>query len=171
MEKSKFRILSNFGWSVREVVRKKLGPPSKTKPRAPGKPPRTRTNDKAVTLRNLQYAYKPGQWTKRLPKNSRFDEASAGVPIFARTKRYGGRSIPEVQEFGGSIRTGIMRTVERTATGRLKKRNGKPIEKVSYSSNYPTKVILKIPARPYLAPSLKPAINKTKRRMRSQGVL
>ena len=48
MEKSKFRILSNFGWSVREVVRKKLGPPSKTKPRAPGKSPRTRTNEKGT---------------------------------------------------------------------------------------------------------------------------
>ena len=160
-----------FGVAVREQARKKIGVPSKAGAiRDPGKAPRARSTSKVMTLRNVQYAYLKGGWKKRLPFKSAQTSVKAGVPIFKGTKRYSGKSIPEIQEFGGRIKTGILKTVAKTKTGRVRKKNGQPVEKVRFGPWYPKKVNIKIPARPYLAPSLKPAVKAMWRRLKSQKV-
>lgn len=56
--KRKARALNRGGFFIRQAARKLLGPPSKKAyPRPPGKPPRVRTSDERVSLRNIQYHY------------------------------------------------------------------------------------------------------------------
>ena len=122
VEGYKYQAFKFFGFGGRATARKKLGKPhAKIKSRAPGKPPRVRTDKKTCSFRNVQFAYKNSKYNTRLLKKKGQESVNAGVVIFSTTKRYRGKSIPEIQEFGGRIRTGYKKIVARTKTGRVKR--------------------------------------------------
>jgi len=123
-------------------------PPAK--PRAAGSPPRARTDHDFRSLRNIRYI-------------SDYKKATVKIgPWRTGKKDYGGKTIPELQEFGGSINTKVAYIPLNTVTPKdLKKvrRNGQSrleivsSQRIMIESKDGVPKTFQIPKRPFMRPS------------------
>jgi hypothetical protein len=146
MDKKTLTALSKAGDRTRKAGRRLIGNPSKAKPRAPGKPPRARSNSDVVSLRNIQYGFQPGNQSV-LVGPLRLSQGQTLSGVMARG------TVPELHEFGGTA--GIrekqityfergQRVQEWVRMGRRKARPGQAVRVR----------IARYQARPFMGPAL-----------------
>jgi hypothetical protein len=181
-DKATVRALDRFGAIIRQDARKSIGAPSNkwksttkevwvptelfgqliqvpqdlkvgtppAKPRPGGKPPRSRTNHDFYSLRNIRYI-------------SDYSKATVKIgPWRTGAKGYGGQTIPELHEFGGSFTTKVayipLNTVTSADLKRVRK-NGKnrlevaSSQRILVESKTGTPRTFRMPARPFMRPS------------------
>lgn len=178
MEKKTWHTLFWFGGRVREKTRSYLGKPNvagelkvrkdgteyatkKRKPRPAPKPPIPRTNAQAVTLRNIQYKAE----MSRGSSGGDWGEVSIFGVKFSGTERFGGgKSVPELHEFGGTTKSRARVVTKRTRTGRPSKRKGQIQRRVIFGRKFPV-MTFRVPKRPYLGPTFKKTQRELKKRL------
>lgn len=185
-----YKALFWFGGRVREKTRSYLGKPDiageirfkkrtdkktgrvnyesykkkRRKPRPAPKPPVPRVADSSnVTLRNIQYR------AQRSQQNNTWSSVQVFGLKFSGTNRdTNGKSAPEVQEFGGSVKLRARVVTKRTKSGRPRKdRKGKVQTEFIFNRNFSPKAF-KIPKRPYLGPTFNKTLAEFNKRI-SQG--
>lgn len=116
-----------------------------SKPRSPGQPPRSRTSHEFYSLRNIRYL-------------SDYKKARVRIgPWNTGGKKYGSKTVPDLQEFGGIITTKVVRYAGSVTNQNLKKRKGQltqvstNVQVVESDKGQPT--TFKIPKRPFMRPS------------------
>jgi len=162
------KVLRWFGGRVREKTRSYLGKPKPSKfgakrmghyrlnnpPRPAPKPPIPRVQDSAtVTLRNVQYNY---------VKTADGGKARAFVPKYRGTQRFGGKTAPELQEFGGTVRARA-KVLHQLPENKKRKRQGnnkREVKGLIFNDRFPMRSF-RLPARPYLGANMSLANGKT----------
>lgn len=181
-DKATVKALDRFGAIIRQDARKSIGAPSNkwktttkevwvpteifgqlvqvpqdikvgtppAKPRPAGKPPRSRTNHDFYSLRNIRYISDYSKATVRIG------------PWRTGRKGYGGKTIPELHEFGGTVTTKVAYIPLNTVTSAdLKKvrKNGKSrleivsSQRIMIESKSGAPATFRMPARPFMRPS------------------
>lgn len=155
------RVLFWFGGRVREKTRQTLGKPKPQKwgarargfyalnnpARSAPKPPIPRVQDSyRVTLRNVQYKYQ---------KNNDGGLVHIFVPKFRGTQRHAGKTAPEIQEFGGTVRARakVFSQLPPTEKARRSKKMKQRRNTLIFSPRFPMRSF-RIPARPYLGANM-----------------
>lgn len=125
-------------------------PPSK--PRAPGQPPRARNGHDHYSLRNIRFI-------------SDYKKARVRIgPWRTSGKKYGTKTVPDLQEFGGVINTRVrfvpVQTVTSADLKRVRKNGRSRLEIVSsrvimVESKLGQPATFKIPKRPFMRPAFR----------------
>jgi len=166
VDKMTHRVLFWFGGRVREKTRSYLGKPKPSAygargsghyrlnnpPRPAPKPPTPRVQDSAtVTLRNIQYNY---------VKTADGGKSRVFVPKYRGTQRFGGKTAPELQEFGGTVRARAKTLWQLPPNDKRRKKNQKRTATLIFNNRFPMRSF-RLPARPYLGANMSLANGKT----------
>jgi len=167
-DKATVKALERFGAIVRQDAKKLIGSPARTRnakwkvvdgkktfvatppsdPRAPGSPPKARTGHEFYSLRNIRYVT---DFAKR--------KVMIG-PWNTSGKRYGSKTIPDLQEFGGTITTRVRRISGGVTAKDIKRRKGQLTQvstrvQIIETSKGGIPAVIKIPKRPFMRPAYK----------------
>lgn len=151
-----------FGKRTRDRARSYLGKPNiagdtirtrsgservvkRRKPRPAPKPPIPRVPDSRGSIRNIQFSKNPN---------------AIGPDVYVNVQVYnvklpngaisGGKTVPEVQEFGGTTDARARVVTQRTKTGKPRQSKGQPQKRLIFSSKFPQQTF-RVPKRPYLS--------------------
>lgn len=163
--KATVRALDRFGAVIRQDARRSIGSYAKpkrvkwetvdgrkvpivtpaSKPRSPGQPPRSRTGHEALSLRNIKYI-------------SDYQKARVQIgPWNTNGQRYGTKTVPDLQEFGGTITTRVVYLRGDLTKENIKRRKGQLTQTSSrvilHESKRGQPATFKIPKRPFMRPA------------------
>lgn len=166
-DRATVKALDRFGAVIRQDSKRLIGPYAKTKkmqwktvdgrkelivtnpskPRAPGQPPRSRTSHEFYSLRNIRYI-------------SDYKKARVRIgPWRTSGTKYGTKTVPDLQEFGGTITTRIIFMKTALTRENVKRRKGQLTQVSSRVEIHESKrgrpATIKIPKRPFMRPAFK----------------
>lgn len=164
-DKATVKALDRFGAVIRQDSKRAIGAKAKarrmqwkmvdgqrqmimtppSKPRSPGQPPRARTDHEFYSLRNIRYL-------------SDYKKARVRIgPWNTSGKKYGSKTVPDLQEFGGTITTRVIYYREALTRQNVRRRGGQLTQvssRVVIGENDKGKpATFKIPKRPFMRPS------------------
>jgi len=164
-DKATVKALDRFGAVIRQDSKRLIGSPAKprrmewkmvdgrremivtppSKPRSPGQPPRARTGHEYYSLRNIRFI-------------SDYKKARVRIGPWRTGKTsYGGKTIPDLQEFGGTITTRVRYIQNNLTRQNIRKRKGQLTRISSRVTMIESKLgkpaTFKIPKRPFMRPA------------------
>ena len=168
VDKMTHNVLNWYGGKVRERTRGSLGNPKFQKwgsrrsgsyaldkpPRPAPNPPIPRVSKSStVSLRNVQYHFR---------QTNDGGTVKVFIPKFRNTQRHGGKTAPEIQEFGGTVRARakVLAMLPPTERARRSKKMKQRRNTLIFSPRFPMRSC-RIPARPYLGANMSLKTGKT----------
>jgi hypothetical protein len=165
-ERATEKTLKHFGAIIRQDARKLIGAPAKgvkfskqivdgkqvtvmkpgPPPRPAGKPPRARNSQEGANLRTIVYDVDKEKRSVRI-----------GVMKLSGMRTYGGKTQPEIHEFGATVTVKVVRVRSTLTKENLKKKKGQ-MTQVSSSmilleSSRGGPMPMKMPKRPFMHPA------------------
>lgn len=166
-DKATVKALDRFGAVIRQDSRRLIGsyakprkmewktvdgrkelivtPPSK--PRSPGQPPRSRTSHEYYSLRNIKFISDYGKARVRIG------------PWRTGGQKYGNKTVPDLQEFGGTITTRVLYQRASLTRENIKRKKGQLTQTssrvVMHESKRGQPATFKIPKRPFMRPAFR----------------
>ncbi len=163
-DKATVKALERFGAVIRQDAKRAIGSYAKpkrikwetvdgrqvpivtpaSKPRSPGQPPRSRTGHEFYSLRNIRYL-------------TDFEKARVRIgPWDTGGKEYNGKTVPDLQEFGGTITTRVVYAQASITRQNVRRRRGQLTQVSSrvviHETDKGQPATFRIPKRPFMRP-------------------